>query len=121
LDYGSRVDIATTERVAGWTKSSDQRALTLASTRIGVRVPIALRQALLANCQPLLAIDREPANRRRRFGYRRLLILLREQGEASDINRIYRAGSARTPPRTAPALMSSREATSRFTSVLSAN
>ena len=29
-----------------WTKSSDQRALTLASTRIGARVPIALRRAL---------------------------------------------------------------------------
>jgi hypothetical protein len=29
-----------------WTKSSDQRALALASTRIGVRVPIALRRAL---------------------------------------------------------------------------
>ena len=29
-----------------WTKSSDQRALTLASTRIGVRVPIAFRRAL---------------------------------------------------------------------------
>src|SRR5664279_4972172 len=29
-----------------WTKSSDQRALTLASTRIGVRVPTARRRAL---------------------------------------------------------------------------
>lgn len=33
---------------------------------------------------------RELANERRRFGYRRLFILLRRQGEPSGINRIYR-------------------------------
>ena len=33
---------------------------------------------------------RDLANQRRRFGYRRLHILLREQGEPSGINRIYR-------------------------------
>lgn len=33
---------------------------------------------------------RELANQRRRFGYRRLFILLRDQGEPSGINRIYR-------------------------------
>ena len=33
---------------------------------------------------------RELANERRRFGYRRLFILLRRQGETSGINRIYR-------------------------------
>ena len=33
---------------------------------------------------------RDLANQRRRFGYRRLYILLREQGEPSGINRIYR-------------------------------
>jgi putative transposase len=33
---------------------------------------------------------RELANARRRFGYRRLFILLRQEGEASGINRIYR-------------------------------
>ena len=33
---------------------------------------------------------RELANQRRRFGYRRLYILLRDEGEASGINRIYR-------------------------------
>jgi putative transposase len=33
---------------------------------------------------------RDLANQRRRFGYRRLFILLREQGELSGINRIYR-------------------------------
>jgi transposase InsO family protein len=33
---------------------------------------------------------RELANQRRRFGYRRLFILLREEGEPSGVNRIYR-------------------------------
>jgi putative transposase len=33
---------------------------------------------------------RELANARKRFGYRRLFVLLRQQGEASGINRIYR-------------------------------
>jgi len=33
---------------------------------------------------------RDLASRRRRFGYRRLFVLLREEGEASGINRIYR-------------------------------
>jgi hypothetical protein len=33
---------------------------------------------------------RDLANQRRRFGYRRLFILLREQGEPSGVNRIYR-------------------------------
>jgi transposase InsO family protein len=38
----------------------------------------------------LCARLRDLANQRRRFGYRRLFILLREQGEPSGINRIYR-------------------------------
>ena len=33
---------------------------------------------------------RELANERKRFGYRRLFVLLRQQGEPSGINRIYR-------------------------------
>src|SRR6204780_1012577 len=33
---------------------------------------------------------RDLANERKRFGYRRLFVLLRQQGEASGINRIYR-------------------------------
>ena len=33
---------------------------------------------------------RDLANERRRFGYRRLFILLRQEGEVSGINRIYR-------------------------------
>src|SRR5476649_2176747 len=34
--------------------------------------------------------NRDLANERKRFGYRRLFILLRQEGEASGINRIYR-------------------------------
>jgi len=33
---------------------------------------------------------RDLASQRRRFGYRRLFVLLRGEGEASGINRIYR-------------------------------
>ena len=33
---------------------------------------------------------RNLANQRRRFGYRRLFIILRDQGEPSGVNRIYR-------------------------------
>ena len=44
-----------------WTKSRDQRALGLASTRIGARVPTALRRAsAFAHRQSLLAV--EPVN-----------------------------------------------------------
>ena len=46
------------------------------------------------SCRPpdteLRARLRELANQRRRFGYRRLFILLRDQGEPSGVNRIYR-------------------------------
>src|SRR5664279_6024635 len=38
----------------------------------------------------LRARRRDLANQRRRFGYRRLFILLRQQGEPSGINRIFR-------------------------------
>lgn len=46
------------------------------------------------SCRPpdaeLRARLRDLANERRRFGYRRLFILLRREGEASGVNRIYR-------------------------------
>jgi putative transposase len=46
------------------------------------------------SCRPpdteLRARLRELANQRRRFGYRRLFILLQEEGEPSGINLIYR-------------------------------
>jgi putative transposase len=40
---------------------------------------------------------RELANARRRFGYRRLFVLLRQQGELSGRNRIYRTHPTSTP------------------------
>ena len=41
-----------------WTKSSDQRALTLASTRIGARVPTARAPgAALAHGEPFLPVE----------------------------------------------------------------
>ena len=46
------------------------------------------------SCRPLdtelRARLRELANERRRFGYRRLFVLLRREGEPSGINRIHR-------------------------------
>lgn len=46
------------------------------------------------SCRPpeveLRAKLRELANERRRFGYRRLFVLLRREGEPSGVNRIYR-------------------------------
>ena len=46
------------------------------------------------SCRPLdtelRAHLRELANERKRFGYRRLFVLLRQEGESSGINRIYR-------------------------------
>jgi hypothetical protein len=38
---------------------------------------------------------RELANERRRFGYRRLFVLLRREGEPSGINRIHRLSGGR--------------------------
>ena len=40
--------------------------------------------------RPLETELRDLANERRRFGYRRLFVLLRREGELSGINRIYR-------------------------------
>lgn len=56
-------------------------AADLKMTRYGSRRPpeTELRERL-----------RDLANQRRRFGYRRLFILLRREGEPSGINRIYR-------------------------------
>ena len=47
-------------------------------------------QALRAPDTELRGRLRELANERRRFGYRRLFVLLRREGEPSGINRIYR-------------------------------
>jgi putative transposase len=49
---------------------------------------------MICSCRPpdteLRTQLRDLANARRRFGYRRLFILLRQDGESSGINRIYR-------------------------------
>jgi putative transposase len=53
----------------------------------------ALRELLAKKMAPdeaLRARLRELANERRRFGYRRLFVLLRREGEASGINRVHR-------------------------------
>ena len=54
----------------------------------------SLREGGFQSCRPpeieLRTRLRDLANERRRFGYRRLFILLRREGEASGINRIYR-------------------------------
>src|SRR3954464_13348282 len=42
------------------------------------------------SCRPPDAELRELANARRRFGYRRLFVLLRKLGEPSGLNRVYR-------------------------------
>ncbi len=46
------------------------------------------------SCRPpeveLWAKLRDLANEQRRFGYRRLFVLLRRDGESSGVNRIYR-------------------------------
>jgi transposase InsO family protein len=65
---------------------SERRAYTLvAADRRMIRYPS--RRPPDAELRTRL---RDLANQRRRFGYRRLFILLRAQGEPSGINRIYR-------------------------------
>jgi transposase InsO family protein len=65
---------------------SERRACTLVAAD---RKMIRYRSRRLPDVE-LRARLRELANERRRFGYRRLFILLREQGEPSGVNRIYR-------------------------------
>ena len=60
--------------------------------------PVARREAI-AHLQAIMGLSelrgrrRELANERRRFGQRRLLILLRREVEPSGVNRIYRLDS----------------------------
>jgi transposase InsO family protein len=65
---------------------SERRACTLASAD---RKMIRYRSRRPPDLE-LRARLRDLANQRRRFGYRRLFVLLREQGEPSGVNRIYR-------------------------------
>ena len=68
------------------TEMSERRACTLVAAD---RTMIRYRSRRPADTT-LRARLRELANERRRFGYRRLFILLRREGEPSGINRIYR-------------------------------
>ena len=66
---------------------SERRACTIVAAD---RKMIRYRSRRAAADVELRTRLRDLANQRRRFGYRRLFILLREQGEPSGINRIYR-------------------------------
>jgi putative transposase len=70
----------------GMFEMSERRACTVIAAD---RKMIRYRSRRLADSE-LRARLRELANQRRRFGYRRLFILLRREGEPSGINRIYR-------------------------------
>jgi len=83
------------------------------------RKMIRYRPCRPRDTEPRLRL-RELANTRKRFGYRRLFVLLRQRGEPSGINRIYRlyreegpyrAQATRPPPRCglrAPILVEAR-------------
>jgi putative transposase len=64
------------------------RAISSTARRYGIS------RSLYRSCRPpdtdLREHLRELANERKRFGYRRLFVLLRQEGEPSGINRIYR-------------------------------
>ena len=64
---------------------SERRACTLIADRTMIRY-----RSRRPPETELRARLRELANQRRRFGYRRLFILLRREGEPSGVNRIYR-------------------------------
>jgi putative transposase len=71
-----------------------QAALGLSERRACSIVNADRKMIRYRSCRPpdteLRTALRELANARRRFGYRRLFVLLRQRGEPSGINRIYR-------------------------------
>jgi putative transposase len=71
-----------------------QAALGLSERRACSLVNADRKMIRYRSCRPpdteLRLRLRELANERKRFGYRRLFVLLRQEGEASGINRIYR-------------------------------
>jgi transposase InsO family protein len=71
-----------------------QAAMSLSERRACSIVGADRKMVRYRSCRPseteLRGRLRELANERRRFGYRRLFILLRREGEPSGINRIYR-------------------------------
>ncbi len=88
-----------------------QAALGLSERRACSIVNADRKMIRYRSCRPpdteLRTHLRELANERKRFGYRRLFVLLRQEGEPSGINRIYRlyreegltAQTARSTPR----------------------
>src|SRR6202051_120241 len=71
-----------------------QAALGLSERRACSIVNADRKMIRYRSCRPpdteLRTHLRELANERKRFGYRRLFVLLRHQGEPSGINRMYR-------------------------------
>src|ERR1700688_4883274 len=71
-----------------------QAELGLSERRACIIVSADRKMIRYRSCRPpdaeLRVQLRELANERKRFGYRRLFVLLRQQGEPSGINRIYR-------------------------------
>ena len=71
-----------------------RNVLKMSERRACILVAADRKMIRYQSCRPsdveLRARLRDLANQRRRFGYRRLFILLREQGEPSGVNRIYR-------------------------------
>ena len=71
-----------------------RNALQMSERRACILIAADRKMILYRSHRPsdveLRARLRDLANQRRRFGYRRLFILLREQGEPSGVNRIYR-------------------------------
>ena len=71
-----------------------QAAMGLSERRACSIVGADRKMVRYRSCRPpdieLRAQLRDLANERKRFGYRRLFVLLRQQGETSGINRIYR-------------------------------
>ena len=71
-----------------------QAELGLSERRACIIVSADRKMIRYQSCRPpdaeLRVQLRELANARRRFGYRRLFVLLRQQGEPSGMNRIYR-------------------------------
>jgi putative transposase len=71
-----------------------QAAMSLSERRACILVGADRKMVRYRSCQPpdteLRGSLRELANERRRFGYRRLFILLRREGEPSGVNRIHR-------------------------------
>lgn len=86
LMVGSAAKREAVAHLRGVLKMSERRACTIVTAD---RKMVRYRSRRPPETE-LRARLRELANQRRRFGYRRLFILLRDEGEPSGLNRIYR-------------------------------